>query len=64
MPLTIIPLPVLHNDELRVDANGEAKDSQDDERYANAQNDWGPSGGVCKIWLNTWGGWSGWKGLQ
>ena len=32
------------------------RNSQGDERYANAQNDWDPSGGICKIWLDTWGG--------
>jgi len=53
MPLTIVPLPVLRNGELRVDANGEAEDIQDDKRYANAQNNRDPSGGVCKIWLDT-----------
>jgi len=55
MQLTIIPLPVLRNSELRVDANGETEDSQDEERYTNAQNDWDPSRGVYKIWLDTWG---------
>lgn len=64
MPLTIIPLPFLRNGELRVDANGEAEDSQDKESYANTQNDWDPSGGVCKIWLDTRRGLSGWQQLQ
>ncbi len=64
MPLTIIPLPILGKGELRVDAKGEAEDSQDDERYANAQNDWDLSGGVYKIWLGTWGGFPGWQCLQ
>jgi hypothetical protein len=49
VPLTVIPFPVLRNGELRVDANGDAKDSQDEEGYSNTKNDWHPSRGVCKI---------------
>lgn len=64
MPLTIIPFPILHNGELRVDTNGEAENGKDKERCANAQNDWDPSGGVYKIWLDTWGGFRGRHCLQ
>ena len=64
MPLTIIPLPVLHNDELRIDANREAEDGQDGERYTNAQYGRDPSGRVCKIGLDPGGGLSGWQCLQ
>ena len=55
MLLTISPVPPLRDHQLRVDANGEAEDSQDDERYTQAQNDWDASGRVCKVWDDTWG---------
>lgn len=64
MPLTIIPLPVLRNGELGVNANGEADESQGEGRYANAQNDWDLSGGVDKIWLDIWRRLSGWQCLE
>lgn len=55
MLLTISPVPLLRDHQLRVDANREAEDSQDEECYAQAQNDWDASGRVCKIRLDTWG---------
>ena len=36
MSLTISPVPLLRDHQLRVDANGEAEDSQDNERYTQA----------------------------
>lgn len=60
MPLTISPVPILRNDELRVNADGVAENSQDEERYGNAQDDWNLGRGVCKIRLDTLWGFSSW----
>lgn len=64
MPLTIIPFPILHDGKFCVNADGEAENSKDEEGYANAQNGWDSSGGVCEIWLDTWGRTRGWHCLQ
>lgn len=64
MPLTISPVPILRNDELRVNADGVAEKSQDEERNGNAQDDWNSGLGVCKIRLDTLWGFSSWQCLE
>lgn len=64
MPLTIIPSPIRHDGELRVNANEETGHSQGSERDADTQNDWNVTGGICKIWLDTRRRDTAWYGLQ